>query len=178
MNELIARFDRISKSEASEIYRKFKDTSRVEYYDLYAVCMFTFISAQKKYKGNGGFYSFWKTSAHRRMIEEVKRYSVNLASNSTFSEVIIGEDNNIDLVIAGDDDISSEVSRSTLFDQLNYIASNPEYKVSEQDVDMLICYLNGISIKEIAEKMNARYSSVRLRIVKVINIFRSILIKK
>ena len=173
--ELISRFQRASKSEAKKVYTKYRDVSKVEYNDLYSACLLAFASAIKTYDGTPGFYSKWKTIASREMIDEVVRFSVEFSSNLSYSEIVIGEDNDIDHFFAGDDDVATSVSANSLYEQVVEILANPKYRISNEDRVVFMCYIHNFSFTEIGKIFNLKYATVRSKVVRITDKLKTIL---
>ena len=159
------------------MYKQYKDTARVEIQDLQSIGMIAFLNAVQLFNSDNGFYSFWKSIACRDMSEEIKSNSIRLGSNGLFSDTCIGEENDLDMLVADGEDISHEINKGTITEQVIDILFDPQYKIHEKDAAIFLLYINGYSITEIAEQYNIKYASAWHRIKRIIHILRSILIK-
>ena len=173
--ELITRFQRASMAEAKETYLKYRDISKVDYNDLYATCLCAFVSALKTYDGTPGFYSKWRTIASREMIEEVVKYSISFSSDLVYTEIVIGEDNDLDRFFAGNDDIVSDVSYASLYDQVVSILANPKYEFTNEEKEMFIYYIHDFSFAEIGRKFNIKYATARTKVLRIVERIKTIL---
>lgn len=140
--------------------------------------MIAFLNALELFESDFGFYSFWKSIALRDMSEEIKSNSIRLGSNGMFSDTSVGEENDLDLLVAEGEDVSSEINKVTITDQVLNVLYNPVHKISERDAGMFLLYINGYSLNEISQQYSLKYANVWQRIKRVINILRTILIKK
>ena len=173
MKELYLRFDYASRLEAKRFYERYKDIPGVEYEDLHSICIEALFTAVKRYRRKNGFYSLWKKITKNLMTEEIVRITKGFSNSIVYQDMIIGENNELELQLACDDDVPKDVSNTILFDQVMEILDNPKYKVAEEDRKMFICFIHDFSIAEISKEFGVTYGVARLRIRKVIKLLKN-----
>ena len=111
----------------------------------------------------------------REMIEEVVKYSISFSSDLVYTEIVIGEDNDLDRFFAGNDDIVSDVSYASLYDQVVSILANPKYEFTNEEKEMFIYYIHDFSFAEIGRKFNIKYATARTKVLRIVERIKTIL---
>lgn len=173
LSELIKRFKSFGYKEALFVFNKYKDVSKVEIRDLNQICMLSLMVALKRYKGNEGFYTFWKKIAYHNMMDEVKISSTLFLSDFSFREMNLDAD--IDSFIACEDNVSQEVSKNSLMFQVIEILEEKKYGFRDIDKRIFLNYIQGFSYTEISELYGLKYATVRQRIKRIVEKIRFIL---
>lgn len=151
-----------SKRLAGDLLSIFKHSTKAEFEDLVALGVEAIIPAIKAYKGDKGFYTYWKKIAFNMMMSEITKFSVSFRSNYQLKFVSI-EDINPDEIIASPS-ASDDIGASLLYSQIIKEIRNPRNGINEENQDIFIEFLQGKTIKELAIEKGMTYFAMRRRI--------------
>ncbi len=161
--ELISRYEIHSKKLASELFQKYRFLYQVEYDDLYCIILsqlFIAIGAMKV--GNKSFYEYWKKLA----THEANRYASQFSIDDNCKIFSLDMFNPERLSFFCD---SADYHNEALNMQshLTILFENHFDKFDKKERDILVLYIAGYSMKEIAEETGLKYSTVRIRLSRI-----------
>lgn len=160
--ELMERYEIHSKVLASEQYQKYKFLYQVEYDDLYAIAMSQLFFAIRTIRStNRNFFQFWKKYAVNEINRYVSQYqleenykilSIDLVSSERYYALSDSEINDADVL-----DMNSHIS---------IILEHNSREFTDEEKSVLLLYISGYDIGEIALETGYKYSKTR-RLVNV-----------
>ena len=155
--ELMERYEIHSKVLASEQYQKYKFLYQVEYDDLYAIAMSQLFFAIRTIRStNRNFFQFWKKYAVNEINRYVSQYqleenykilSIDLVSSERYYALSDSEINDADVL-----DMNSHIS---------IILEHNSREFTDEEKSVLLLYISGYDIGEIAVETGYKYSKTR-----------------
>lgn len=165
-DELIRRFASLSKKEAGNLLRAYRDISSAEFDDLVQTGLMTVLYALEKYDLKGSFFNYWQVVARNRMLSVIKEYATVIFDENSQVKTRVEATIDDEYLFASSDNLTDHVSNSYLVDKIVDILLNyKKYKFKETDVKLFILYyFQGYKISEIAANHNLKPFTVRSRI--------------
>ena len=161
---LVYRYRGFSFILARAMYESYGAKFYLDVDDLSSIALFSLFVAIDKFDGKKPFYPYWKKVAQHQMmkhINDASSFYKNILLASTDGYLTNGSP----IVTAFSSDNSFE--KNDLYERVTEYLSRPDTKVSEDELNVFLLYLDGYSIPEMVELTGFNYSKVRRTLNKI-----------